>query len=231
MQTVDSKKLRIIDVSQKITPAPEPVGPDDFARMCIEESMVWPIKEYASYVDDTIYQIIQLKTHVKTHIESPYHLDGKGKPLSAFQPDTFLGRMVYFYFDVPAGTVLTREMLEKADGGRLKGGDIVVLRTSWSKEDGGEPPVVEKDGAQYFLEKKIKMFGQDESLTVGGATAPDTAHDIFLKHNVPLLEMLCNLDQITQDVSFIVAIPGLMKIEGIDSSTTQAVIIEGMEVL
>ena len=230
MQTLDTKNLRIIDVSQKIYPAKEPVGPDDFARMCIEESMVWPIKQYGSYVDDTIYQIIQLKTHVKTHIESPYHLDAKGNPLSAFQPDTFLGRMVYFYFDVPAGTVITKEMIEKADNGRLHGGDIMVVRTSWTPESGGEKPVILEEGARYILEKKIKMFGQDESLSVfeGGEKS---AHDIWLKNNIPLLEMLCNLDQLTQDVSFIVAIPGLMKIEGIDSSTTQAVIIEGIEVL
>ena len=43
--------------------------------------------------------------------------------------------------------------------------------------------------------------------------------------------MLVNLDKLTQDVFFLIAIPGLMKVQGIDSSTTQAVAIEGLEVI
>jgi arylformamidase len=224
------RKIRVLDVSQNIIPAKDPIGPDDYARMVIEESLVWPLQTYNSYVDNSIYQIVQMKTHLKTHIEAPYHLDGKGKPLSAFPPGTFIGRMVIFYFDVSAGTIITKEMIEKADNKRLREGDIVVVRTSWTKKIGGTMPVILQEGGRYFLEKRIKLFGMDESISIfeGVDKSP---HDMLLKSNIPLLEMLCNLDQLTQDVSFMIAIPGLMKIEGIDSSTVQAVVLEGLEML
>ncbi len=229
MQVIDTKKLKIIDVSQKIYPVAGEIAPDDYVRLVLEEALVWPLETYGSYVDDTVYQVVKMKTHVKTHVESPYHLDKKGNPLSSFAPETFFGRAVFFYFDVPADSIITRDMIEKADNGRLKGGDIAIVRTSWTKDMKGEKPEIMSDGANYFLSKGIKFFGQDESLSIfrGGKTS---THDIFLKNNIPLLEMLCNLDQLTQDVSFLIAIPGLMKVQGIDSSTTQAVVIEGMEV-
>jgi arylformamidase len=229
MQSIDTKEFKIIDVSQKIYPVAGEIAPDDYVRLVLEEALVWPLKTYGSYVDDTVYQVVKMKTHVKTHVESPYHLDGKGNPLSAFAPETFFGRAVFFHFDVPADSIITKAMIEKADNGRLTGGDIAIVRTSWTKEMKGDKPEITSDGANYFLSKGIKLFGQDESLSIfkGGKTS---AHDIFLKNNIPLLEMLCNLDRLTQDVSFIIAIPGLMKVQGIDSSTTQAVVIEGLEV-
>ena len=84
-------------------------------------------------------------------------------------------------------------MIEKADNGRLKGNDIAVVRTSWTNYSKGNKPEIKRDGAEYFLSKGIKMFGQDESLSIfeGG---PESTHDILLKNDIPLLEMLCNLD-------------------------------------
>jgi kynurenine formamidase len=193
--------------------------------MVLEESLVWPLKTYNSYVDHTIYQVVQMKTHVKTHIESPYHLDGKGKSLDVFPPETFFGRMVFFNFDVQGDLVITREMIRKADDGRLKGADIVVLHTSWTKESGTKMPQIASEGAAYFISKGIKVFGVDESI------GQSQTHDTLLRNGIPLLEMLCNLDKLSQKVSFIIAIPGLMKIQGIDSSTVQAVVLEGMEVV
>ncbi|HHY83665.1 MAG TPA: hypothetical protein GX505_13460 [Clostridiales bacterium] len=230
MNIIDTKKYRVIDVSQKIVPVSGEIAPDDYVRLVLEEALIWPLKTYDSYVDDTVYQVVKMKTHLKTHIESPFHLDKKGLPLSAFSPETFFGRAVFFYFDVPSDSVITAEMIEKADNGRLKGGDIAIVRTSWKKGMKGDKPEIMKDGAEYFLSKGIKLFGQDESLSIfkGGSSS---THDIFLKNNIPLLEMLCNLDKVTQDVAFLIAIPGLLKVEGIDSSTVAAVVIEGIEVL
>ena len=120
MKVLDTTQFKVIDVSQKITPVKGEIAPDDYVRLVLEEALVWPLRTYGSYVDDTVYQVVKMKTHVKTHIESPFHLDGKGKPLSAFSPETFFGRAVFFYFDVEPDTVITREMIEKADNGRLK---------------------------------------------------------------------------------------------------------------
>lgn len=43
-----------------------------------------------------------------------------------------------------------------------------------------------------------------------------------------MLEYLCNLDKLPQDVSFVIALPCL-KVEGIDTSPVQATVIEGIK--
>jgi kynurenine formamidase len=231
MQTLNTKALRVIDISLPIEPAVAPVGPDDIARMVVQEKLIWPIETYGSYVDDSLYQVVRFKTHLRTHIESPYHLEGKGKALSDFPPETFFGRMVLFTIDVPDGTEVTADMLAALDKDRLQGDDIAVVHTTWQGGPRETKPVLLSDGAQYFVDKGIKLFGQDESLAISKSGVPGSGHDFLLKNDIPLLEMLCNLDQLTQDVSFIIAIPGLMKIQGIDASTVQAVVLEGLEVL
>ncbi len=230
MDILHADKIRVIDCSQKIRPHDGPIAPDDYVRLVLEEELVWPLETYGSYVDDTCYQIVKMKTHVKTHIESPFHLDGKGLPLSAFPAETFVGRAVFFYFDVPAGSTITPAMLEAQDAGRLRKGDICVIRTSWTPEVGGEKPEIEADGGKYLMDKGIKLFGQDESLSIfrGGAAS---THDLFLKNNIPLLEMLTNLDKLTQNVAYMSAMPGMLKVQGIDSSTAQVVVLEGFEVV
>jgi arylformamidase len=230
MQVFDTSKIRIIDVSKKIVPFKKDIACDDFVGLVLEEAVIWPLEIHDSFIDDSIYQIVKFKSHLKTHIESPYHLDGKGIPLSDFAPDTFIGRMVYFNFDVPAGTIITRDLFEKMDNGRLKGGDIVVAHSSWKGKEEGPIPNINQACAEYLIEKKIKMFGLDDSVAFF-ISNEDTAHGLLLKNNIPLLEMLCNLDKISQDISFMIALPGLLKVEGIDSSPVQAIILEGMEVI
>lgn len=229
MQVLNTKQLRYIDLSYNIVPAEGEIAPDDYARLVLQEGLIWPLKTYHSYVDDSVYQIVQMKTHLKTHTEAPYHLDMKGMALSDYPPETFFGRAVVFCFDAGADAIITREMIEAYDNGRLGKGDIVIVRSTWTKAMGGKKPEILKDAGQYFLDKGIKYFGMDESISIfrGGH---DSTHDMYLKKGIPLLEMLINLDKLTQDVVFLIATPGLMKVKGIDSSTTQAVAIEGIEV-
>ena len=104
----DTSKIRTIDLSHKVFPMKDPVSPDDIARAVAEEALVWPLFEYGSYVDDSVAQVIKLKTHVKTHIEAPWHLNHAGRKLSEFEPEQFFGRMVNLYFDVSQGTLITR---------------------------------------------------------------------------------------------------------------------------
>ena len=107
-----------------------PVGCDQIAERVGVEGVIWPIEEYCSYVDKSVYQIIKMKSHLKTHIETPWHLNHVGRCLSDYEPETFYGRCVRLHFDVEPGTIITREMTEKADNGRIKKGDIVIAHTT-----------------------------------------------------------------------------------------------------
>ena len=134
-------------------------------------------------------------------------------------------------FNVDEGTVITRALIEKEDNGRLKKGDIVVCHTTVSEKSPDRPKLA-AEAAQYLIDKGIKLFGQDESLITWYTDEQGyRPHDMLLQHGIPLLEMMTNLNALSQEVSFLIAIPGLMKIQGIDSSTTQVVALEGLDVI
>ncbi len=122
MEKLDTANLKYIDLSLPIRAMREPVSPEELTRGVLEEEAVWPIETYESYVDDSVCQYVKLKTHVKTHIESPWHLNRSGKCLSEFPPEYFVGRMVNFSFDVPAASRITREMVEEYAGDDLRAG-------------------------------------------------------------------------------------------------------------
>ncbi|MDO4275798.1 MAG: cyclase family protein [Eubacteriales bacterium] len=238
----DLSKVKTIDLSHRVIPLKDPVSPDDIAEAVATEGLVWPLFEYGSYVDNSIAQVVKLKTHVKTHIESPWHLNHAGKCMSDYTPDRFFGRAVNMYFDVEPGTLITREMAEKVDNGRLRKGDIVIVHTSCDESlhesefsSKIDFPMISNGFAEYVIEKGIKLWGQDNSINVGywedynGRRC--RAHDLMLENDIPLLEMMTNLDALTQDTVLLLAIPGLMKFEGIDASPCVAVALEGFELL
>lgn len=54
---------------------------------------------------------------------------------------------------------------------------------------------------------------------------------MLLRNDIPLLEMITNLNSLTQDVCFLMALPGLLKVQGIDASPAQVIALEGFEVI
>lgn len=43
--------------------------------------------------------------------------------------------------------------------------------------------------------------------------------------------MITNLNSLTQDVCFLMALPGLLKVQGIDASPAQVTALEGFEII
>lgn len=237
MEKLNTKNLKYIDLSRTILPMQEPISPETLARGVMEEGLVWPIETYDSFVDDTVCQYVKLKTHVKTHVESPWHLDKKGVKLSDFKLEHFVGRMVHLRFDVPERTTITREMVEKADAGDIKKGDIVCVSTTVPEGINPEAehekkfPVFSGEATKYLFAKGIKAFALDCSFELGKVSDGIRPHDYLLKNGIPLIEMLTNLDKLSQKVCYMIAIPGMIKIQGLDSSTTPVLAIEGLEVM
>lgn len=227
MQKIEIEKLRIIDVTKNIIPPKEPFGPDQISTGVINESLIFPLKQYQSAIDDTTYMMITMKSHLGTHIECPNHLLRDGKDITSFPSNTWFGRMVLFDVDLPPKALITRDNFEKINKKRLKENDIVLIHSSCTNKE--DVPLITKEIAHYLLEKKVKMFGFDD--TVGFAKPyKGGAHDILLENNIPLLEWVINLDKLQQDISFLIALPGL-KVEGLDASPVWAVVIEGIEMI
>ena len=113
------------------------------------------------------------------------------------------------------------ETLSVADQGRTQPGDIVILRNLIAPEKAH----ICTDAAQWLAERKIVLLGFDASVHTGHNKAENReTHDILMGTGICLLEVLANLDAISQPDVFFVAAP--LKIKGLDSSPVRAFAIE-----
>ena len=228
MQELNLSALRIIDITKTITPPEEPFGPDDISARVISEELIYPLEKYQSAVDDTTYLMLTLKSHLGTHVEVPSHFMENGSKLLDFPLETWMGRMVFFKLDLEPNTLVSQEILKRADNGRLKENDTVLLTTGHTRAD---RCFLGPEAAEFIVSKKVKLLGFDRSV---GFEPPirETSfkiHDILFGNNIPMLEWVCNLDQLQQDTSLLLALPAL-KVKGMDASPVRAVVIEGIEI-
>ena len=238
---LDMSKVKIFDLSFPIIPAEE-MNYERIAEGVMEETMVWPLEKYHSYADDSYCMYIKMKSHVGAHLEAPWHHDAKGRTLDTYGPEQFFGRMVFMNFDIPADTdEITLEMFKECDNGRIREGDIVFTRCKnvVIPEDMTKPidwytklktPVFSEKVADYLVEKKIHLFGTDPTTNMISSATPGQrwVHDILLENEIPVIEMMPPLSMLTQDVSLACCEPGLLKVKGIDSSTGQFIVVEGI---
>jgi len=230
MQKLSVNQVRIIDITKRIVPPEKPFGPDDIAKGVTAEELIYPLEKYQSAIDDTTYLMVTLKSHLGTHVEVPSHFWENGRELVDFPLETWAGRMVFLKLDLEPKTLITYEILEKADNERLKENDIALLATGYT--EASKAPLITPEVAEFMVSKKVKLFAFDDSF---GFLEPlrktsFKIHDILFKKDIPILEHVCNLDKLHQDISILLAFPCL-KVKGIDASPVQAIVIEGIEVV
>jgi kynurenine formamidase len=120
---------------------------------------------------------------------------------------------------------------------RVQPGDSLLLRTGWSRHIADaaiyrdQLPRVGEDLARWCVERRIKLLGVEPPSVadVGSLEELTTIHQILLKGGVTIVEGLANLEQLTQERCFFVALP--LKIEGCDGAPVRALAFEGDDIV
>ncbi|MEW5815863.1 MAG: cyclase family protein [Spirochaetota bacterium] len=216
-------QARIIDLSKKVEPG-KATGPFETGNRKYEiEPFTYPPGELMHY--------IQMESHISTHVEAPNHYvtpryQKKAKDISEIPLERFFGMAIFVNCkDLPARTAIGIEILEKA---KIKKNDIVLFGNSSHTE--AHRCYLSKEGAEYLVQKSIKMAGIDD--TVFGENPEFRhkvfenyfTHDLLLKNDIPLIEGLTNLDQLRKERFFFIGIPA--KMGGLESFPIRAVAIE-----
>ena len=170
-------------------------------------------------------------SHSGTHVEVSLHFYSGGKDTSDFPADRFMGPAIRLDFrHKQVNEPITLEEIQQT--GKVRDGDIVIL---WegragqyrTKESHARPYLTEEAGRWLVLEKKIKLLGTDSSgFEVRGGQKPHPNHHLFFQagNDVPVVECLCNLEQIPNDRFFFVGLP--LPVKGLDASPIRAVALE-----
>ena len=174
---------------------------------------------------------IEMENHISTHIEAPSHWvparHGRpAKDVSELPLATFLGPGVLVdCTDLEPGAGIGRAILEEAG---VKEGDIVLLGKA--PQSGDDVCYLSREGAEYLLEKKIKMVGVDDSVCpenpefVMKDMEQYFTHDLMLCNDIPLIEKLANLEALKSHRFLFLGFPA--KMGGVDSFPIRAVAIE-----
>jgi kynurenine formamidase len=165
------------------------------------------------FLDKDKYNDSRLETgmHAGTHIDVPSHLIDRDTLISDYPLDKFIGNGCLL--DVRNQEVITMKEEYRA---LIKENDIVILYTGFDQHFGNESyfnsyPVVEKQLAQFFIEKGVKMVGMD---LPSPDKYPFEIHKMLFEKDILIIENLTNLGSLANAAKFeVIALPLKIKAE------------------
>lgn len=177
-------------------------------------------------------------THTGTHTDAPLHFIQDGLNIDEVPLDALVGEAVVIDMSHKgAQSIITAQDLEESNAD-VKAGDILVIRTNWSKKWGSQDyykkrPGLSEGAAQWIVKKQVKSIAVDMSgvdppsqYGVSPKEGGSPVHKILLGNNIYITEYLQNIDQISSKRFMIVILP--LKIEGAEAAPSRVIAIEGM---
>ena len=174
---------------------------------------------------------LSLYSHAGTHMDAPRHfLDG-----ARTIDDMSLSKCVGPAWIVDIPDVEPRELLGVDSLGayadRVATGDRVVLKTGWSDREGraeyrDELPRVSAELARWFVDRGVVFVGVEPPSVadVHDLAEVTEVHRTLLAAEIVIVEGLCNLDALTSDRVYIIALP--LKIASGDGSPCRVVALD-----
>ncbi len=214
---------RIVDLTKKVSPG-QAEGPVGAGKRKYE------IREFR-YPPGEIMHFIDMESHISTHVEAPSHFVPvrHGRPahnVSEIALDRFFGMaLLVDCKDLPPKTPIGAAILRQA---QVRQDDIVLIGKC--PHPGENRCYVARDGAEYLLEKKIKLVGVDDTVfpedprVLAKEIEKYYLHDLMLSNEIPIIEALSGLDQLRKTRFLFFGFPARMG--GLESFPIRAVAIE-----
>jgi arylformamidase len=168
--------------------------------------------------------------HTGTHIDAPEHMHSGKAHVNDLPLETYMGEalVVDMQHKAPKGTIDAMD-LEEAIGQKVKEGDMLLIRTEWSKNYGAEnyhsdSPYLTAEAAEWCIQRGVRLVGADCHPTKHGDPASGFKL-MVLGAGIPFLSNIDNLDQISKERVTLMAFP--LNFIGVEASMVRAVVLEG----
>lgn len=214
----DPETYRMIDISYPVTPGENPDRPFAIQRGLLADG---------TYK----YNVLETHSHVGTHVEGSGHYYGHedGTPIVDYPLERFYGPGVLFSVTDP---LITADACDQALTGTIREGDIVVARndtgTDLAKADAYDEdvaaPAFTPDAAEWLASHRIKALVLGDLRLGESIDKSNTVHEILMDQDAVFVEIVDNLDAISQERFTVLALP--YKVERLGSSFCRAVVIE-----
>lgn len=213
----DLKNYNIIDISYTVIP-----GEDVDRPFAIQKAL---LKDLTFR-----YDILKTHSHVGTHVEVGAHFYERGKSITDIPLDRFHGPAVLLSVQ---DMVVTEDSCEKSLGDKIQEGDIIVIRNDIGNkltkqqlylEGERKLPKLTPSAAKWMAKYNPKLIVLDFIRFGEDIDEIRQFHDILMSQDVNFVEFVENLEKITQERFYLMALP--YKVQGLDSSFCRAIVIQ-----
>jgi arylformamidase len=209
--------MKIYDISVPIS-GDMPVWPGDTA-------VNFKLTSEIDAGDNANVSHISLSAHTGTHVDAPFHFLPEGVTLDAISLNIMIGPA--YVLDLPDIDLITADVLKNAEFPQQIRRLIFKTRNSeiWArgeKEFQTDFVAVSPDGAQYLVERGIKMVGIDY-LSIAPFQQSRPTHEILLKSGVFVLEGV-NLSAVAPGQYTLYCLP--LNLQGVDGAPARVILID-----
>ena len=166
------------------------------------------------YVDGTTFQIgkIEMVANTGTYIDAPFHRYQEGKDLSQLDFAS-VANLDGLVFHAPPNS---RKIYPDVFNGRDVKGKAVLIHTAWDRHWGTElyfkdHPYLTRESAEYLKSRGSALVGIDSLNIDDNTDGTRPAHTILLGDGIPIVEHMCNLDDLPHNGFKLFAVPAPVK--------------------
>ena len=159
---------------------------------------------------------IEFFNHTGTHIDAPKHIIQDGETIDQLPLELFYGTGVVLNIPKEREEAVSHDDLKSCNPS-IEKGDIVLIHTGWRAEFDSvdfsrHHPYLSVEGANFLLEKKVRMVGIDTRSvdvpdSLRGKNFRHTSLRVFLQNKIPVIHNLTNMEPILGKRVTVMAFP------------------------
>jgi len=228
---------RVIDLSYDLKPDNETRILSVKEILPEEYDEIFPNYISPKTTPDYPMMMIQMVSHIGTHIETPYHYKFQGNDLSEIPLEQLVGEAIILDLtDTQPKEEISLEKVKKAAKDMEKG-DIVFAKTGYgrgdeireeekeafNKERLHQAPYFSLASIQWLIDQGMKVFGVETEME-DLLSHTNVNHQALLTNGIPLIENLTNLDKLEKDRVTVFILPP--KIKGLEGFPVRVIAVE-----
>jgi len=180
----------------------------------------WSKFEIHGYSSEMMF----LSTHTDTHIDAPSHFIPDSRTIDKIKVSRFVSRSILIKIPKKADQQIT---LNDIINCKINANDTVVFATGWEKRFKNynymiNNPGLSLDAAEYLVSNRVNAVAIDGPSIDRGVDNNFNIHSALLSNDIPIIENLCNLEQLSSVKSFTLIVNPL-KLVGASGSPVRAI--------
>ncbi len=174
---------------------------------------------------------LNLYSHCGTHMDAPLHFGVNSQTIDQLPTERLISDawIVNLTHLKPKEQILVSHLGTVAND--FEPGQSIILHTGWSKRLGtlsyrDDLPRVSAELANWLGEKKVNILAVEPPSVADVHNIDEVTeiHQILMKHDIIIVEGLCNLEQVTAPKITLVALP--LKVEGGDGAPSRVIALQ-----